>query len=140
MLSFPIPASAIYFSKLLFSSAMLALAQGVIVPLFAAMCGTSWWNAPARLVLVLLLGNLGIAAAGTLVAVLSSAVDRGDGLLAVLLLPLLTPILIAASEATRLVDDSASAHEWTRWVQLLVAFAIVYTTVGWMFCDYIVES
>ncbi len=52
----------------------------------------------------------------------------------------LAKLAITQNMATRLVDDSASAHEWTRWVQLLVAFAIVYTTVGWMFCDYIVES
>ena len=57
-----------------------------------------------------------------------------------MLLPLLIPVILAASEATRLVAEIHLESELWRWIQLLGAFAVVYLTAGWMLFEFVVED
>ena len=86
------------------------------------------------------LANLGITSVGTLLGAISTGMSQSQGLLALLLLPLLVPVILAASEATRLIGeidvDSAGGH----WVQLLGAFAIIYITTGWVLFEFVTED
>jgi ABC-type transport system involved in cytochrome c biogenesis permease component len=52
--------------------------------------------------------------------------------LALILLPLLTPVLIGAAEATRLAVLGDLSAPWWSWLQLLAAFAVLYTTLGFV--------
>jgi heme exporter protein B len=140
LLSYPVPIHVIYLSKVAFNSLVFGVVQLVVVSLFAMMCDASWWDQPAALILVLVLGNLGVTSAGTLMGAMSSEIEHGEGMLAVLLFPLLAPVLLAASEATRLIGDDQTAGDWSRWVQLLAAFAVVYLTAGWVLFEYVVED
>ncbi|MCA9217309.1 MAG: heme exporter protein CcmB [Planctomycetales bacterium] len=140
LLSYPVPTHVVFLSKVAFNSVVFGAAQLLIVPLFVLMCDSRWCNQPGALALVLALGNIGITSAGTLMSVVSAEVDQGEGLLAVLFFPLLVPVLLAASEATRLLGDHQAAAEWSRWVQLLAAFSVVYLTVGWMLFEHMVED
>jgi heme exporter protein B len=60
-------------------------------------------------------------------------------LLPLLLLPLLTPALIASTEATRaLLEDSPEV--WTSWTGMLVAFDVIFLTLTWLFGEYLLEE
>lgn len=71
----------------------------------------------------------GIAAAGTLFGVLAAGVRLRETLLPLLLLPVLAPVLLAATRAFEAGFDGRSGEGW-RWVGLLAAFALVYIVAG----------
>ena len=94
-----------------------------------------------KLLLVSVLGNLGIASVGTLLGAMSAGMRQSQSLLALLLLPLLVPVILGASEATRLIaDNQVASDHWHYWVQLLGAFAIVYVTAGWALFEFVTED
>jgi heme exporter protein B len=93
----------------------------------------------APILLVLLLGSLALSTVGTVFSAISSHARMRELLLPLLLLPLLTPALIASTEATRglLEDPPALSLEWTG---LLVAFDVIFLTVTWLFGEYLLEE
>jgi heme exporter protein B len=99
-------------------------------------------NAPnaRKVVLAAMLGNLGIAAVGTLLSAISAGIRHNASLLVLLVLPLATPVVLAAAEATRLVGEGPLGAQFWNWVQFLGGFALVFITAGAMLFDYVVED
>jgi heme exporter protein B len=95
---------------------------------------------PGPLALVLLLGNVGVSTIGTLVSAATCRLRQSGNLLALLVLPLLTPVLLGAAECTRLLTHDRPGPEWWRWVQLLVAFDVIFVTAGVVLCDFVLED
>ena len=71
----------------------------------------------------------GIAAAGTLYGVLAAGLRVRETLLPFLLLPVLAPVLIAATRAFESALDGVPSDGWP-WFNLLAVFALVYIGVG----------
>ena len=136
---YPVGAATIYLAKLAVNVVALGALQCVVVPMFVLMSGAALPHAGGVLI-VSALGNLGISAIGTLVGAMSSAVRQSQGLAAVLLLPLLVPLILAASKATTLVFVGQMGAEWWRWVQLLGAFAVIYVTAGLVLFEFVIEE
>lgn len=136
----PVPTPVLYLSKVAFNSLLFGFAQLVVVPLFVVFSDAPWHTHAWELSAVLLLGNLGVASIGTLLGAVSAATEQGDGLLSILLLPLLAPVMLASSEATRLLAENLLPVEWFRWLQLLGACAIVYLTAGCVLYDFVRED
>lgn len=81
------------------------------------------------LVTTALLATVGLAGAGTLYGVLAASLRVRDTLLPMLLLPVLAPVLIAA---TRAFDDALGAvavNGWT-WLGLLALATVIYVGFG----------
>ncbi|HEX2850312.1 MAG TPA: heme exporter protein CcmB [Acidimicrobiales bacterium] len=81
------------------------------------------------LVLTCLLATLAIAAAGTLYGVLAAGVRMRETLLPLLLVPVMAPVVLAATKASEAALTSAGTDAWP-WIRLLGAFAAVYLAVG----------
>jgi heme exporter protein B len=101
----------------------VVLAAGVLVmygaevtgvPLLLATCGAA---------------TAGLAASGTLYGVLAAGLHVRETLLPVLLLPVLAPVLIGATQAFEAALGGAAAEGWP-WFGLLAFFAALYTAVG----------
>ena len=60
-------------------------------------------------------------------------------LLPLLLLPLLTPLLIASTEATGALFDHNPLLRWD-WLAFLIAFDIIFLTAVWLFGEYLLEE
>jgi heme exporter protein B len=71
----------------------------------------------------------GIAAAGTVYGALAAGLRVRDTLLPLLLLPVLAPVLVAATESWEAALGGASGDGWA-WCNLLVVFAALYTAFG----------
>lgn len=76
-----------------------------------------------------LLATVGIAAAGSLYGVLAAGLRVRDTLLPLLLMPVIAPVLLAATRASEAAIGRADADGWP-WVTLLVVFAAVYLAFG----------
>ncbi|HET7488382.1 MAG TPA: heme exporter protein CcmB [Acidimicrobiales bacterium] len=101
----------------------LVLAAGVVI-LFDAHLGGA-----ALLLATSLAATVGLAAAGTVYGVLAAGLKVRETLLPLLLLPVVAPVLLAATRAWE-VGMGLSVDDGWRWAQLLAVFAAVYVTVG----------
>jgi heme exporter protein B len=81
------------------------------------------------LVAAALAATAGIAAAGTLYGVLAAGLRVRETLLPLLLLPVLAPVLIAATRAFETALDGVPSDGWP-WFNLLIVFALTYTGFG----------
>lgn len=84
---------------------------------------------PLLLVSTVVLATVGLAAAGTLYGVMASGLRVRETLLPLLILPVVAPVLLGATEAWR-VALGLSADDGWRWLALLGSFAVIYVTLG----------
>jgi heme exporter protein B len=84
------------------------------------------------LVLTFLVTTVGLAATGTLYGALAAGLSVRDTLLPLLLLPVLAPVLIAATRATEaaLGAGGAVTSDGWPWLGLIGVFALAYTALG----------
>jgi heme exporter protein B len=135
----PISPFAILLGKMFANFIFLALAEAILVPVFAVLYNVSFSGVAGRLILVLALGTLGLVITGTVFSAISAHARMRELLLPLLLLPILTPLLIASVEATAslLVDQPELDRTW---VAFLAGFDIVFLTASWLLCDYLLEE
>ena len=96
----PISPFAILSAKMLANFIFMSLVEVVLVPVFSVLYNVSLSGIVCRLVLVLALGTIGLTVTGTVFSAISSHARLRELLLPLLLLPILTPLLIGAVEAT----------------------------------------
>ncbi|MBI3669073.1 MAG: heme exporter protein CcmB [Acidobacteria bacterium] len=86
-----------------------------------------------------MLGTLGLTTTGTVFSAVASQARMRELLLPLLLLPVLTPVLIASAEATTgLLSDPPMLERV--WLLFLVAFDVVFLTATWLFGEYLLEE
>jgi heme exporter protein B len=76
-----------------------------------------------------LLATVGLASAGVIYGALSAGLRVRETLLPLLMLPILTPVLLAGSRAWASALTGASAAG-AQWLRILIPFAAVYLVVG----------
>lgn len=134
----PMDHTAVYFGKMLSTLLFMLVVEAIMLPVFTVFFGVNLLN--LRLVLIVLLGTLGFAGVGTLLSAMTAQTRAREVLLPILLLPVAAPVLIAAVKATAGVLDGLPTADIARWLQLLVAFDIVFPAVAFMTFDYVVKE
>jgi heme exporter protein B len=135
----PIDPFAILLGKMLANFVFLLFAELLLLPVFAVLYNVDLLPVIGRLILVLILGTLGISITGTVFSAVAAQARMRELLLPLLLLPILTPVLIAAAEATvGLLDDPPQLAR--NWVALLAAFDIVFMMASWLLCGHLLEE
>jgi len=135
----PISPFAILSAKMLANFIFMSLVEVVLVPVFSVLYNVSLAGVVGKLILVLVLGTIGMTVTGTVFSAISSHARLRELLLPLLLLPILTPLLIAAVEATASLFVEQPELDRT-WVALLAGFDIVFLTASWLLCDYLIEE
>jgi heme exporter protein B len=135
----PISSSAILFGKMLANFIFMAIAEIILVPVFAVLYDVALMGVVWRLIFVLVLGTVGLVVTGTAFSAVSARARMRELLLPLLLLPILAPLLIAAVEATASLLADPPALDPT-WVAFLAGFDIVFATASWLLCDYLLEG
>jgi heme exporter protein B len=90
------------------------------------------WEGAALLAVTVVVTTVGLAATGTLYGALAAGGGARETLLPLLLLPVVAPVLIAATRATEaaLGTGGAATSEGWPWVGLLAVFALAYSAAG----------
>lgn len=84
---------------------------------------------PALLVVTALVATAGLAAAGTLYGAMAAGLRVRETLLPLLVMPVVAPVLLAATQAWRSALGQSTDGGW-RWLGLLACFAALYSTAG----------
>jgi len=130
---------SIFLAKLAANTLFLLITELLLLPVFAVMYGVPVLGVLHWLVMVFFLGSLGVSIAGTALSAISAQARMRELLLPLLLLPLLTPILIASTEVTASLLERAPFVQW-KGVGFLVAFDLVFLTALWLFGEYLLEE
>jgi heme exporter protein B len=130
---------AIFLAKLAANTFFLLLTELLLLPVFAVMYNVPVLPVLHWLVFVFFLGSLGISISGTALSAISAQARMRELLLPLLLLPLLTPILVASTEVTAALLDRSPFVEW-KGIGFLAVFDLVFLTVLWLFGEYLLEE
>jgi heme exporter protein B len=119
---------------------LLAL-QLVTVPVFALFFLDSA-AALGPLCAVLVLADLGLAATGALVSSMAVNSRARDLLVPLLLLPLVVPLMIAATGASEpLLEAGGPAYDrFGTWLAVLALYDLVFLLVGYAVFDFLLED
>jgi heme exporter protein B len=130
---------AIFLAKLIANTFFLLLTEILMLPVFAILYNVHILSVIPQLVLVFFLGSLGVAIPGTAFSAISAQARMRELLLPLLLLPLLTPVLIASTEATAALLD-LNPELRRDWLGFLAGFDVVFLTALWLFGEYLLEE
>ncbi|HEY41416.1 MAG TPA: ABC transporter permease [Dehalococcoidia bacterium] len=134
----PIDPMLIYWGKLLGSFTFMFAIEIIVTPIFLVLL-----NLPLflpRLLLIIVLATLGFTSVGTLFSALANNIRARDIMLPILFLPIVVPVIIAAVEATALVLQSSPWGDMMTWLQIMIAFDIIYLVVATLVFQYVVEG
>jgi heme exporter protein B len=134
----PVDRAVIYWGKLAGSFAFMLVLAIVITPIFLAL-----FNLPLflpRLALIIVLATLGFAAVGTLFSALAVNTRARDIMLPILFLPVVVPVIIAAVKATEPVLAGSPWGETLTWLQIMIAFDIIYLVVATLVFEFVIEE
>lgn len=134
----PVDRAVIYWGKLAGSFTFMLAIAFIITPVFLAL-----FNLPVflpRLALVIILATLGFAAVGTLFSALAANTRARDIMLPILFLPVVVPVIIAAVKATGLVLAGKGWEDMLIWLQIMIAFDIIYLVLATLLFDFVIEE
>ena len=137
----PVDRTSLFVAKALALFSFLVIVELVAVPAFVLLLlGPSPWEALPSLVLVLLLADAGIAIVGTLVAGLAIRTRARELIGPLLTLPLLVPVVLAASEATSPLLEENPGGAPARWLAILAIYDLTIGLVAYGVFDFLLED
>jgi heme exporter protein B len=139
----PVDRTSLFVAKALALMAYLVLLELVAVPAFVVMLLGPGIDAGeiARLVLVIALADVGVAVVGTLVSALAIQTRARDLIVPLLALPLMIPVVIAATKATTpLLSATGASAVPGRWLAVLGLYDLVFGLLAYAVFDYLLED
>jgi heme exporter protein B len=134
----PVDRSALYFGKALGNLAFMLIIEAIVVPIYSLLYNVNLFH--PGLMGVVLLGSIGYAAVGTLLSSMAVQARTRDVLLPILLFPVVLPVLVSAVKATNAVLLGLEAAEVWPWLNLLIAYDVIFTAAALMLFDFVVED
>jgi heme exporter protein B len=136
----PVDRGSVFLAKALANWLMLLIVQVISLPIFGALFTEAVWTRAPALAVPVVLGGVGLAAAGTLFGGLIVQARLREALLPILMLPVALPLLIASVSATAAILDGQTLSAVGAQLQLLGAFDILFVTVSWLLFDFVLEE
>jgi heme exporter protein B len=137
----PIDRSVLFTAKATALVIYLALLELIAVPIFALFFLRSAAPLPP-LIIVLVLADIGLASAGTLISSMAVNSRARDLLVPLVLLPLVIPLMIAATAATEplMLLAGVSYHRFGTWLMVLGLYDLIFALLGYAVFDFLLED
>lgn len=134
----PVDRAAIYVGKMLANWVFILLMAVIILPIYSVLYNTNLFI--PGLLLTVLFGSEGYVAVGTLLSSMAVQARTRDILLPILLFPVVIPVLVAAVKATGGYLQGLEMIEIQPWINLLISYDVIFTTVAFLVFDSVVEE
>ena len=134
----PVPREAIFFGKLVSTFLFMLIVEIIVFPVFCILFNISI-NQP-ELIIVVLLVTLGVSTLGTVFSALVANMRSREVMLAVLFLPVVVPVLIAAVEMTDYAFNGGRVNEIIKWAQFLAIYDGIFVVVCSFIFRYVFEE
>ena len=140
LLLYPGPRWTIFAGKLLanliFVSLMVAIVTVAGIVLFGIAIPPRW----PTILLVIALGVAGLVVLGTFYASMASRSRAREVLLPLLLFPMLVPVLLAATTASKALLGADLMHEAGAWTRLLIGYDLVFLIATFIAFEHVIEA
>jgi heme exporter protein B len=140
LLLYPGPRWPIFAGKLLgnliFVSLMVSIVTAAGIVLFGISIPERW----PTLLGVVALGVVGLVVLGTFYASMASRSRAREVLLPLLLFPMLVPVLLAATTASKALLGADLMHEAGAWIRLLIGYDLVFLVATFMAFEHVIEA
>jgi heme exporter protein B len=140
LLQYPGPRWTIFAGKLLgnliFLTLMVAIVVTVGIVLFSVEIPSRW----PTLLGVLALGVVGLTVLGTFYASMASRSRAREVLLPLLLFPMLVPVLVAATTASKALLGADLMHDADAWIRLLAAYDVIFLIATFLAFEHVIEA
>lgn len=137
----PVDGTALYLAKSAALFIYLSALEIVALPIFGVFFLDSWAGFPP-LIPVLVLLNIGFAVTGVLISSIAINSRARDLLGPLILMPLLVPLMIAASGAADplLLETGPQYDDYGQWLGILGLFDLVFALIGLGVYDFLLED
>jgi heme exporter protein B len=137
----PIDRSVLFTAKVAALVIYLMALELIAVPIFALFFLRSPDSLPP-LIIVLVLADIGLASAGTLISSMAVNSRARDLLVPLVLLPLVVPLMIAATAATEplMLLGGVSYDRFGTWLMVLGLYDLIFALLGYAVFDFLLED
>ena len=139
-ISAPIDRGLVFLSKLLVGFIFLSMAELLFIVPFFLFLNLDVSFSILFFLGILILGNSAIISIGCLISGLALRANMREVLIPVLLFPLASPVVIAATKSTVFIFENKPFGEWRIWILILFTFLLTSALLGYLFYDQIVEE
>ncbi len=134
----PVDRGVFFFGKFLANWLFLVAIDLFILGAFVVFFNFTLSEGLLWVLLLMVLVGIGFTAVGTVFAAMVSNIRIREVLLPILLFPIIVPIILAAVNGTREVLIHNDFSTLFRWMQLLIAFDVIFLAAGFLVFDYVV--
>jgi len=130
------PSDAVLWGKILFNLTLLVLTQIAALPIFLVMLNARV-EQPLLWLLALILGDVGLAVASTLLGAIAAQARARGALFAAIAIPILLPLLVAASTATAAAMSPQAGNDFWAAIQIMAGYDVALLAASWMLFDFV---
>lgn len=140
LLTAPLDPASIYLGKFIANLIMLLIVEIVALPFLFLLFDFREMGSFPYFILVLFIGSFGFVAIGTFLAALAANSRSSEMLLPIMLFPLVSPILIGAVQATKIIlTNIEKLPNAISWIQLIGGYNIIFFVLCVLLFEYVLE-
>lgn len=136
----PIDRTSIFFGKAMSNFLFILFMELITIPIYSVFYDISFLNNFLMNIITVILGTYGFSVLGTMFSIISVKSRTREVMLPILLLPLIIPVILASIQAMNIFMRGGDISESYNWLQLLIGFDIIFTTVIYVIFEYVIEE
>ncbi|WP_057761227.1 heme exporter protein CcmB [Cytobacillus praedii] len=136
----PIDPSSIFLGKVVANLVLVTIVQMLSIPILFLLFDYKFHGDLIWFLLIVLTATIGFIVIGTFLAALAANAKNSEMLLPVLLLPLLSPLMIGAVQATKIVLEQEGITDAISWLQLMAAYDLLFFAACFFLFEYLMEG
>ena len=140
LISAPIDRGLIFLSKWISGFIFLTVTQVIVITPFFKLLLLDFPENLSLFILTAMLVNLGMMAIANLVSGIVIRSNFSEILLPLILFPLLSPLMIAATKISSSVINLQPYDMWNVWVLIVTSIVVLFGLAGYALFDFIVEE
>jgi len=116
----------------------MLIVESIALPIFAFL-----FNLPVlspQIIVIAVVTTIGFVTVGTLFSALAVNTKAREMVLPILFLPIVIPILIGAVKASELTLAGQSWNDLALWLQIIVAFNVIFLVVSLLIFDSVIAE
>ena len=134
----PVDRTAIYFGKVIGNLIFMFLVEIIVLPVYSILYNLNLFQ--PGLLLATALGSVGYVVVGTLLSTMAVQARTRDILLPILLFPVVLPAILGAVKASTGFLDGIAFADIRPWINLLIAYDVIFLAIAFMVFDFVVEE
>lgn len=140
LIAAPIDTTSIYLGKVIANMVFVFIVQLISVPFLFILFDYSFAGNMYLFIFLIFVGTAGFIVIGTFLAALAANAKNSEMLLPVLLLPLISPLMIGAVQATRAILEQAGKQDIVSWLQLMIGYDLIFFVACFFLFEYMMEG